>query len=983
MIRVRKASKLRQLVIALSALAMIAAVVAVVAAVTRSWQVFAYAAIALMLTSIAGQFVTTKFLSHGVARTWQAVVRRKSTDKRDSSSPQQVTPRSEPVPQSDASAIITKAAKTQVNPPKQAAALQQTREDVLSAPGYWAKQVREDPNYRDWIVRHGQSIRSMAARDVLALAATNYTYAYGELSRLVEASRTPKRAEVAFLTLRANLWKPGLLALARLLYAQNVKPFDRYNAFALYRLAERAFGLKGLTNGIDRSYYSDLLCDQGDVAHARRVLEIPSGNAVRDLNQSFLHMNTHNPSVNAEGGDFDQWLQLLNEKYAAHGLAPIALRAGDEAPFFRITADASRITSVTDGPLVSIIMPVYEPDEATDLAIESLLRQTWENIELIAVDDASPTVDEHGAPTDYRERLQRWESIDARVRVVFCEENRGAYAVRNDGYDLAQGEFITVADKDDWHHPQKIQMQVEELILDPQLHANITNWVRVDEHLRFQLRWGPDRVIHPSFASLMYRTEEIRRTLGYWDTVRKSGDGEFKFRFQQVYGVDLQPTFPLPLAFSLLGEGNLTSADLGLGYEDGRRRSYRESWAHWHQDIAAGTASPYLAKAPSVRAFPAPNTFLPDRPGYGHFDVVFVSEFGFEAGNTTALRNDIRACVEAGLRVAILPLKNGLIESAAKRNIAPEIADLVHESVVTRLALTDEASADLVIVRWPAIMESVPDEVCGVRTDRAVVIANHMPYELGGDRYSYDVQTVTSNVQNLFGTTPVWVAESHKIRPYLVPLVPRELLSEMVWPGVVSEPPRAARDDRNFEMLPIVGRHARDAAGKWPDTRKDFRDVYMNPAVRKVSILGGAKSPLKAGFLSSDELAAFDVHAFKTLDPQEYLRELDFFIYFHSKGLVEAFGMAIVEAMAAGVVCILQSDFEPVFGDAAVYADPEQVEDVIRRLWEPAAYETQRRRGFAFVASECSSSALARRLRAFGVSGIEDPRDTDEGVPVT
>ncbi|MGM7680233.1 glycosyltransferase [Microbacterium sp. A94] len=949
-----------------SAIALITAGIAVISAIVSAWQVFAISVVLLILVGITGLFIATKFISFGVTRVWQIATRSMRSGAVEKSvrrgKEDGVSARVAPERETRQATLDTVVASED----------NRTREGLLSAKGYWAKQVRNDLNYRNWIVTYGQSVRSLEARDVLALAATNYAYSYSDLCRVIEISRTAKRAVEATDALAKILWKPGLLALARLLYGQNFEPFDRFNSFALYRLAESVFGLGGLTNGVDRSYYSDLICDYGDIAHARRVLDVPEGNAARKLNQSFLRLNTHNPKLSSNDGGFDQWLEQLNEKYAERNLAPIRLRPGLEAPYFRITADADNFPRIVDGPLVSIVMPVYEPDEATDLAIESLLAQTWVNIELIAVDDASPTVDEDGDATGYRARLERWERRDPRVRVVFCDENRGAYAVRNDGYDLAKGEFVTIADKDDWHHPQKIQIQVEDLMADPSKHANMTNWVRVDENLRFQLRWGPDRVIHPSFASLMYRTDEIRRTLGYWDTVRKSGDGEFKFRFQQVYGVNLQPDFPLPLAFSLLGEGNLTSADLGLGYEDGRRRSYRESWLHWHKAIADGTASPYLPKSPAERPFPAPNSFLPDRPAYGHFDVIFLSEFGFEAGNTTALQNDIRACVDAGLRVAILPLKNGLIESAAKRSIAPEIAALVHSSTITRLALTDEATARLMIVRWPAIMEAIPAEVSGIRPEQTVVIANHMPYELGEERYSYDVQTVTSNVATLFGIYPTWVAESRKIRPYLVPLVPSQHLSEMVWPGVVSD---VVSDDpkvRDFASLPVVGRHARDAAGKWPDTRQDFRRAYMNDAVGSVSILGGAKTPLKSGFLTTDELSKFDVHAFKSLAPSDYLRNLDFFIYFHSKGLVEAFGMAIVEAMAAGVVCILQPDFEPVFGDAAVYVEPGQVEATVRRLWDSDAYRAQQERGLAFVSEQCSASALIRRLGTFGVVSNND-----------
>ena len=55
--------------------------------------------------------------------------------------------------------------------------------------------------------------------------------------------------------------------------------------------------------------------------------------------------------------------------------------------------------------------------------------------------------------------------------------------MRNDASDLATGDLITVADKDDWHHPQQIELQVRDFLAAPERVANMTNWVRVDEQL--------------------------------------------------------------------------------------------------------------------------------------------------------------------------------------------------------------------------------------------------------------------------------------------------------------------------------------------------------------------------------------------------------------------------------------------------------------------------------------------------------------------
>nr|WP_255727563.1 glycosyltransferase [Nesterenkonia sp. DZ6] len=615
-------------------------------------------------------------------------------------------------------------------------------------------------------------------------------------------------------------------------------------------------------------------------------------------------------------------------------------------------------------------MPIYEPDESTDLAIQSLLRQSWRNLEIIVIDDASPSHDRGGVPTDYRDRLQRWADKDDRVRLVLCEENRGAYAVRNDGYDLAKGLFVTIADKDDWHHPQKIELQATELLNDTSVKANLGNWVRVSEDLEFLVRWGPDRVVHPSFASLMFRREEIQETLGYWDTVRKSGDGEFKFRFQLVYGVDLQPTMKAPLAFSLMGAGNLTSSDLGLGYRHDDRHAYQRAYRDWHRQIERGEVSAYMPKNPATRPFVAPPSFLPQKPTEPPaYDVIYLSEFGFEAGNSSVLLQEITTCLDAGLKVGVIPIENGLIPSASKRHFIPALERLVLDGRVDRLAVEQAAQTKLLLIRWPACMQLALGTRSQLVADRILVVANHMPYELAGDRRSYDVRAVTRNVSATFGAAPEWAAESERLREYIQDLVPSGQLTDGAWKGITVPLDSEARSTRtpSEDRLPVIGRHGRDHPGKWPSKKADFRNVYPIDGSVEVAILGGAGTPIQAGWLPAELPETWTVYPFNGIDVSDYLRSLDFFVYYHSDDLVEAFGMAILEAMNHGVVCVLPPHFEPVFGEGAVYATPRNVQATISELWDPQLYATQRQKAFDFVRAECSPIAYIKRLHALGV----------------
>ena len=90
--------------------------------------------------------------------------------------------------------------------------------------------------------------------------------------------------------------------------------------------------------------------------------------------------------------------------------------------------------------LISIIVPVYSVEKYLGECIDSILRQTYENFELILVDDGSP--DDSGKICDkYAER-------DERIKVIH-KENGGVSSARNTGLDNAKGEYITFVDSDD------------------------------------------------------------------------------------------------------------------------------------------------------------------------------------------------------------------------------------------------------------------------------------------------------------------------------------------------------------------------------------------------------------------------------------------------------------------------------------------------------------------------------------------------------
>ena len=99
-------------------------------------------------------------------------------------------------------------------------------------------------------------------------------------------------------------------------------------------------------------------------------------------------------------------------------------------------------------PLISIIVPIYKVESFLEKCIESLIKQSYENIEIILVDDGSP--DKCGSIIDY------YKNIDNRI-IAIHKRNEGVSAARNAGLIESNGDYIMFVDGDDYVEPDYVE----------------------------------------------------------------------------------------------------------------------------------------------------------------------------------------------------------------------------------------------------------------------------------------------------------------------------------------------------------------------------------------------------------------------------------------------------------------------------------------------------------------------------------------------
>ena len=110
---------------------------------------------------------------------------------------------------------------------------------------------------------------------------------------------------------------------------------------------------------------------------------------------------------------------------------------------------------MNEHPLVSVVVPVYKVERWLDRCVRSIVRQSYQNLEIILVDDGSPD----GCPA----LCDAWVVRDGRVRVIH-KANGGLSDARNAGLDAMHGDLVAFVDSDDYVEPNYIEKLVDSLM---------------------------------------------------------------------------------------------------------------------------------------------------------------------------------------------------------------------------------------------------------------------------------------------------------------------------------------------------------------------------------------------------------------------------------------------------------------------------------------------------------------------------------------
>ena len=204
-------------------------------------------------------------------------------------------------------------------------------------------------------------------------------------------------------------------------------------------------------------------------------------------------------------------------------------------------------------PLVSVIIPTYRRSEFLTKAIDSVLNQTYSNIEIVVVDDnGKGTVDQIAT----EERLCHYIR-QGNVRYIAHEVNRNGSAARNTGFRASVGSYINFLDDDDELYPDKITKQVECLNnSSDDVGANYCNVVCLDSQNRLvegvpvilEGKFVKDYILEKvkfNTSAILFKRECLIRLNGFDESYGRHQDWELMMRFFRSYNISCAGSDPL------------------------------------------------------------------------------------------------------------------------------------------------------------------------------------------------------------------------------------------------------------------------------------------------------------------------------------------------------------------------------------------------------------------------------------------------------
>lgn len=478
----------------------------------------------------------------------------------------------------------------------------------------------------------------------------------------------------------------------------------------------------------------------------------------------------------------DSKLVLINSALSVFGICPLRLLPPNGSnPYDRLTSAVS-LPTVNDGPKVTVLIAAYDCPDTLPTALRSLQEQTWRNLEIIVIDDCSPTL-------ETIEIANNIAAEDPRIRIIRMERNGGAYVARNLGLREATGDFVTLHDADDWAHPSRIEVQARLLQENQYLIGCTSQQCRATNNLEFLRLSSLGALIMPNTSSFMFRREAVLQTVGEWDTVRFGADTELIMRIQAFHGArSVRQLKDGPRAFQRHSSTSITRDPyFGIeGFHYGARYIYHDAFSAYHAQAARMSSS-------EKRPFPVPRAMMRsglERRTCQEFDVILATDFRAKNDTVKNTYNDILHFNKFGFSQAHFHIYQYDIDPSLQSY--DDFIKFVPQDFSNVLVYGEEAKCDLLIIRNPLALLHHQRYLPTIQARNVRVIVDCIPlHNTEAGTQSISLAACARNIRSFFGTDAIWHAADSMTHTKFVEHYADQLhhihLSGDIWPRITKD----------------------------------------------------------------------------------------------------------------------------------------------------------------------------------------------------
>ena len=228
--------------------------------------------------------------------------------------------------------------------------------------------------------------------------------------------------------------------------------------------------------------------------------------------------------------------------------------------------------------LVTVITPCYNSEKTIKRTIESVLAQSYKNIEYLIID---------GASTDKTVEIAKSFEKDFQGRMkIVSEPDEGIYYAMNKGIQMAQGELIGIVNSDDYYEPEAVEIMVRHRSEAPYqilygFERTLRDGKEAGIHIHHHTNLDYQMITHPT----CFVTKKLYEDFGVFNTEYKySADYEFMLRMYHGGKVEFTPVYQLISNYALggaSGSGEAYMETQGLYYKYGRITKKKYKLLQW------------------------------------------------------------------------------------------------------------------------------------------------------------------------------------------------------------------------------------------------------------------------------------------------------------------------------------------------------------------------------------------------------------------